>query len=185
MKCFCLAFCLLLAACGGKAELPNTPQGLCHAAADSQWLMADVRTVLDGDTLVLDTGTSTEHIRLQGVDAPELAQSYGPQAQQTLSQLVLHQSVRVAYTQRDRYGRILGQVFTSSCADLNLQLLREGMAWFYKAYACDLDSARRLLYAEAESQARAQHLGLWQQSQPLAPWIYRNGEDPVMPTCLN
>jgi len=185
MKCFCLAFCLLLMACGGKAESSNTPQGMCHAAADSQWLTGSASTVLDGDTLVLNAGTSTEYIRLQGVDAPELAQNYGSQARQTLSQLALHQPLRVAYTQRDRYGRILGQVFTSSCADLNVQLLHEGMAWFYKAYACDLDAARRQLYAEAESQARAQHLGLWQQSQPLAPWIYRNGEDPALPSCLN
>jgi endonuclease YncB( thermonuclease family) len=144
-----------------------------------------VSAVHDGDTLSLDTGNGAEHIRLQGLDAPELAQAYGSTARQALSQRTLQQSVRVAYEQRDAYNRILGQVFTSSCQDVNLQLLQTGMAWFYKAYACELDSSRRVQYAQAESQARAQHLGLWSQNQPQAPWVYRNGEDPPMPLCAN
>lgn len=182
MKIMTWAWCLCLSACGGGNS--NT-SGSCAAAAGSQWLTGQVSAVLDGDTLILNTGSHSEHIRLQGIDAPELAQTAGPQARQALSAHTLHQTAQVAYTQRDRYGRILGQVFSNTCTDWNLQMLQAGLAWFYTAYACDLEPTRRQQYASAEAQARAQGLGLWAQAQPIAPWVFRNGENPVAPVCAN
>ncbi len=183
-----LLLCLLLGACGGSAEMASLP-GSCSASASasasagSRWLSGTVTAVHDGDSLSLSTASGTEHIRLQGLDAPELAQAYGNVARQALSQQTLQQAVRVAYEDRDGYQRVLGQVFTVQCMDVNLQLLQSGMAWFYRAYACDLDSARRTRYAQAEADAQAQRLGLWRQNTPVAPWVYRNGEDPQAPLC--
>lgn len=173
-----------LVGCGGSVDPASLPSA-CQAAAGSLWLAGSVSAVHDGDTLTLQTPSGQETVRLQGIDAPELAQTDGGLSRQTLSQTVLHQPVRVAYTDRDRYDRVLGQVFTSSCEDSNLKLLDSGMAWFYTAYACDLDSARRTRYAVAQARAKALHLGLWRQSQPVAPWIYRNGEDPPAPVCVD
>lgn len=174
--------CLMLGACGGSVD-PEGPAGTCIASTDSRWLSGTVSAVHDGDSLTLSTGSGSEQIRLQGLDAPELAQAFGSSARQALSQLTLQQKVRVAYQERDGYDRVLGQVFTGHCLDVNLQLLQSGMAWFYKAYACELDGARRARYAQAEAQAKAQQLGLWRQSQPMAPWVYRNAQDPAMPVC--
>jgi endonuclease YncB( thermonuclease family) len=129
------------------------------------------------------TPTGTERVRLEGIDAPEWAQPYGMDAQKALERSSLGQAVQVAHRQRDRYGRLLGQVFLAQCQDLNLQLLRTGMAWFYKAYACDLDAPRRNTYAQAQAQAQSGRLGLWQGPNPVPPWVYRNGEDPPMPNC--
>lgn len=174
--------CLMLGACGGSAD----PAGLaatCSASTDSRWLRGTVSAVHDGDSLTLNTASGKEHIRLQGLDAPELAQPFGPSARQALSQLTLQQAVRVAYLELDGYERVLGQVFTDHCLDVNLQLLQSGMAWFYKAYACELEHPRRTRYAQAEALAKAQQWGLWRQSAPQAPWIYRNGEDPAVPAC--
>ena len=28
-------------------------------------------------------------------------------------------------------------------------------------------------------------LGLWAQPQPIAPWVFRNGEDPAVPVCAD
>lgn len=180
----CLALGVALTACGGseKTNSPSTNQA-CGTPAGSAVLTGTVTSVHDGDTLTLSTNTTTEHIRLQGIDAPELAQPFGDAARQALLQQTLHQSVRVIYTRRDRYDRILGQVFTTTCVDVNQQLLSLGMAWFYTAYACELESPRRSRYEAAQAQAMAQHLGLWIQNQPLAPWIFRNGEDPPTPNC--
>ena len=174
--------CVLLSACGGSADTESLATS-CNASAGSRWLSGTVSAVHDGDSLSLNTGHGTEHIRLQGLDAPELAQAYGPSARQALSQQTLQQAVRVAYQERDAYNRVLGQVFIGPCRDVNLQLLQNGMAWFYRAYACDLDSARRSRYALAEADAQAQRLGLWRQNAPVAPWVYRNGEDPQAPLC--
>jgi endonuclease YncB( thermonuclease family) len=167
-----LALGVLVSACGGS-------QGTsihCAASAGMTVLTGKVTAVHDGDTLTLSTADITEQVRLQGMDAPELTQPFGDAARTALSQRTLHQSVRVAYTQRDRYDRLLGQVFTADCSDVNHQMLIMGMAWFYKAYACELESTRRSRYESAETRAHEQHLGLWSQSRPLAPWIFRNGE---------
>jgi endonuclease YncB( thermonuclease family) len=179
----CLMLCAVLTACGGSSSSDTNAAERCGAASGNTLLSGSVTAVHDGDTLTLTTGTGTEHIRLQGIDAPELAQPFGDQARAALTQQTLHQSVRVAYTQRDRYDRILGQVFTRNCADVNQQMLSLGMAWFYKAYACDLEKPRRSRYEAAQAQALAQSLGLWIQRQPQAPWIFRNGEDPPTPNC--
>ncbi len=185
MKCWCLVGCLSLLGCGGSADPVSVAPSHCTATAGSQWLTGQVSAVLDGDTVVLGSGSRAEHIRLQGIDAPELAQNEGPAARQALSQLALNQSTRVAYTQLDRYGRVLGQVFNTGCKDLNLHMLQQGQAWFYTAYACDLELQRRTLYASAQTLARSNRLGLWQQSQPMAPWVYRNGDDPATPVCAD
>lgn len=174
--------CLLLSACGGSSD-PATPALHCSASEGSRWLSGTVTAVHDGDSLSLNTGEGTEHVRLQGIDAPELAQAYGPSARQALSQQTLQQAVRVAYQERDGYNRVLGQVFIGSCRDVNLQLLQSGVAWFYRAYACDLDSVRRSRYAQAEADAQRLRLGLWRQISPVAPWVYRNGFDPMAPQC--
>lgn len=176
------ALSLFLSACGGSVD--QNAASRCNVPAGTRWLDGTVSAVHDGDTLTLNTGASTERILLQGLDAPELAQNYGSQARQVLSQLVLQQTVRVAYGQHDAYDRVLGQVFTGQCQDVNLQRLDAGMAWFYRAYACDLDTARRSRYAQAESQARALRRGLWSQAQPVAPWFFRNGDDPPEPACV-
>lgn len=170
---------LVLTACGGSADHPQT----CQAAPGSSTLTGTVTAVHDGDTLTLDMGNRVEHIRLQGIDAPELAQAFGDDARLALAHQTLHQPVRVAYSLRDRYDRVLGQVFTADCTDANLQMLKLGLAWFYKAYACDLDSPRRTSYANAETWASSHRLGLWGQNQPMAPWVFRNGEDPSSPQC--
>ena len=177
----CLWLTSLLIACGGSSRPPSS----CSPPAGSHMLTGTVTAVHDGDTLTLGTGQDAQQVRLQGIDAPELAQPEGNAARLALSAHTLHQGVQIAYTQRDRYDRILGQVIKADCTDVNLQLLNQGMAWFYRAYACDLERPRRLLYAAAESQARQKHLGLWSQSSPLAPWVFRNGDDPPAPVCID
>ncbi len=176
-----LALGVIVSACGGSQGSSNSLH--CVSSTGMTVLTGKVTAVHDGDTLTLSTADITEQVRLQGMDAPELAQPFGDAARTALSQRTLHQSVRVAYIQRDRYDRLLGQVFTADCSDVNHQMLVLGMAWFYKAYACELESTRRSRYELAETQAHEQHLGLWSQSQPVAPWIFRNGEVATMPQC--
>ena len=49
---------------------------------------------------------------------------------------MFRQSVRVAETGRDRYGRVIGTVYLGN-VDVNAQMVREGMAWVYRQYAKD------------------------------------------------
>ena len=85
--------------------------------------------VSDGDTItVLDSSKTQHKIRLQGIDAPEKSQAFGNASRKFLAGLVANHEVRVAWSKRDRYQRILGTVFVDG-KDANLEMLKAGMAW--------------------------------------------------------
>ena len=127
-----------------------------------------VGRVVRGDTItVLSTSTTQHKIRLQGIDAPEKKQAFGNASRKFLSGLVANREVRVTYTKRDRYGRILGTVFVYG-RDINLEMLKAGMAWHYKKY--DTNPA----YAKAETEARTARRGLWQDKNPTPPETFRH-----------
>jgi endonuclease YncB( thermonuclease family) len=130
--------------------------------------MHTVARVLDAETLVLDDGSA---VRLIGALAPRARDagaqggSWPPEIKATkfLSDLVLGKTVKLAFggRKRDRYGRLLAQVFVADGGKdewVEGALLAEGHARMYglqDSFAC----ARELLAHEAE--ARRKHLGLW------------------------
>lgn len=134
--------------------------------------------VSDGDTftMLLDDNTQ-ERVRLHGIDAPEMSsrkghrgeggQPYCRASKEHLAQLIAGKIVKVTSQKRDRYGRILGIVSTDAVADVNLEMIRSGMAWHYSYY----DNTPS--YAEAEKNARAQRLGLWRDNHPTNPYEWR------------
>ena len=67
-------------------------------------------------------------LRLEGIDAPEICQAWGPQAKQALAELVLGQQVSVKTVGRDTHGRTLGTVFLGG-QNINKTLVQEGHAW--------------------------------------------------------
>ncbi|WP_204362388.1 thermonuclease family protein, partial [Escherichia coli] len=79
-------------------------------AADIQ---GKVIRVLDGDTIEILQNKTPVRIRLANIDAPEKKQAYGRWSTDQLKSLIAGQSVRVTYSHNDRYGRIIGRVFTT------------------------------------------------------------------------
>lgn len=145
-----------------------------------------VTSVHDGDTVTVDSPASgVVKVRLEGIDAPELSQLYGPEARAALSEAVLNRAVNVTFDKQDQYGRYVGAVFTSDCGYTNLNLVRIGLAWFYKAYQCEMSAAIRAQFAQAQDEASQASKGLWVQDEPEAPWFYRNGKEPATPTCTS
>lgn len=143
------------------------------AAPVAETLEGLVVRVADGDTLdVLDAGHHTLRVRLLGIDAPEGGQAYGKVARQVLKDRVIQRHVTVRVQDRDRYGRLVGKVLLEG-ADLNLELVKEGMAWHYAHYAKDQFPGDAATYATAQREARAAHRGLWSQPDPEAPWEWR------------
>ena len=126
--------------------------------------------IADGDTITILDATNAQHkIRLQGIDAPEKKQAFGNASRKHLSSLVAGKNVSVKYTKRDKYGRILGTVFADG-KDVNLEMLKAGLAWHYKRF----DSTPA--YAQAEAAARAARLGLWQDKSPIEPESFRKAK---------
>jgi endonuclease YncB( thermonuclease family) len=146
---------------------------LTIAAAAASPITGRVVGVSDGDTVtVLDANKRTHKIRLLGIDSPEKSQAFGERAKQSLSDLVFNKQVTVQGSKQDRYGRDLGKIVLDG-QDINLEQIRRGMAWHYKQYARDQAPEDRQAYADAESTARQNRVGLWQDSQPVPPWSYR------------
>ncbi len=137
-----------------------------------------VVAISDGDTLtVLDADRRQHKIRLAGVDAPEKRQPWGQRARQSLGELVFGRVVEIEVSKMDRYGRAIGRVRVDGM-DVNLELLRRGLAWHYKTYEREQPAGERHAYAQAERQARASRQGLWSDERPIAPWDYRKGHRP-------
>jgi endonuclease YncB( thermonuclease family) len=136
-------------------------------------LRGRVVAVADGDTItVLTPAQQRERVRLAAIDAPESKQAFGGAAKRGLSALVFGADVRVEYSKRDRYGRIVGRVLRDG-RDAGLAQIEAGLAWHYARYAAEQPGAERSAYAQAERAARAARRGLWAEAAPVAPWDWR------------
>jgi len=109
--------------------------------------------IVDGDSLHLD-GRS---IRLEGIDAPELAQtcgrdgreeSCGREARRALIELIGDDEVVCRLSGTDKYRRTLARC-TAGGRDLNARMVSGGMAVSYGGYRAQ------------ESEARGARRGLW------------------------
>lgn len=96
---------------------------------------AEVVRVLDGDTVEcrIELGfhlTLTESVRLVGIDAPELPTIPGLASQAALQDLLKPGTVvllRTGKRERDKYGRVLGEVLKDG-SSINQHLLKRGLA---------------------------------------------------------
>lgn len=149
-----VGFALLAAGLAPAASLPG-PSGRA--------------IVIDGDTIDIDG----QHIRLEGIDAPEHAQtcgrkwfgtwSCGAAATRALDALVRGRRVACDNEGYDKYGRILG-LCTVDGRDINAEMVRSGYAWAFVKY-----STR---YVAEEAEARKAKAGIWQgEAEPA--WVYR------------
>lgn len=126
--------------------------------------------VKDGDTVELLMNEKPVTVRLYGVDCPEKNQDFGTQAKNFASQLAFGKFVKLNSKGNDRYGRTIGEIILPDGKSLNQELVANGYAWYYKAYAND----PQLGYLEND--ARRLERGLWSQPNPTAPWDFRKNK---------
>jgi len=128
----------------------------------------EVSHVSDGDTLWVRQARHREAhpVRIQGIDAPEICQSFGPQAAEALSAYVLGQRVHVTVHAHDPYGRALARV-TLGGVDVGAWMVRQGYAWSYYY------QRSKGPYARVEAQAHKLGLGLFAESDPMPPREFR------------
>ena len=137
-----------------------------------------VGKVQDGDTIVSDAG---ERIRFFGIDAPEtfpVAQAYGEEAKKRVLQLITDQNKTVHLlavnggSNTDKYRRSIRVVFVDKDVDVNLLLLKEGLAWAYRRYLKGTEFEES--YIAAEEEAKREGRGLWGAKEtPINPELFR------------
>lgn len=123
---------------------------------------------------IVDCNKRKYRVRFLGIDAPEKNQKYGQICGRSLNSKLKGRTVVVQYSDKDKYGRILGTVFLDD-RNINLEQLRDGCAWFYRYFAKDVSRNWRSAYEEAENKARANRNGLWKDRDPTPPWDFRKG----------
>ncbi|MFP2903915.1 thermonuclease family protein [Pyxidicoccus sp. 3LFB2] len=144
-----------LLACGEEAGAPCGPD------------MGRVAEVIDGDTLLLESG---ERIRYLLADAPESTggtrECFGPEAHAFNRGLVGGRRVALAYGEActDRFGRLLAYVSVDG-REVNTLLVERG-------HACVLHvppagSARRAEFEALEAEARRARRGVWGACAPV------------------
>jgi endonuclease YncB( thermonuclease family) len=152
---FLLALCLLFTA--------------GTACADT--LRGVVIVVIDGDTVLFKpehysaSSRAFLKVRLADIDAPEKDQPYGDAATRALQELVLKQQVELEAVATDVYGRMIARIQTGTVV-VDAELVRRGYAW---SSSRDPYHAMRTLQREAQEAQR----GLWQDPDPMPPWVWR------------
>jgi micrococcal nuclease len=163
--------------------------------------MRQVRVVrvVDGDTVHvrdLDAPDSSpvEKIRMQGIDAPESKQTYGPESTAALNALLFpHMTVYLeAQKEPDKYGRTLGRLWAiysdlgdipSNRKDVNLQMVRGGHAWVYRKYPFPPEYAEAEEYAKAHASSPGGAPNLWANKDAQPPWEWRQ-QHKKSPRCV-
>ncbi|MDO9140625.1 MAG: thermonuclease family protein [Methylobacter sp.] len=122
-----------------------------------------VKTVYDGDTVVLEDGRK---IRFLGINTPEVqhrdkpADAGGEEAKRWLIDALKNSKVRleISAEKTDKYGRTLAHLFTEKKQHLNLQLVEAGLA-AVSIYPPNLSYVNELV--SAENRAEQAKLGIW------------------------
>lgn len=135
--------------------------------------------MVDGDTVRLSDGRS---VRMIGLNAPETgkkgqsAQPFAEAAKRRLQVLVDQSdgqvSVRVGEQATDHYGRTLANLYGRNGANLEAQLLSEGLGYLV---AVSPNVALVDCQQAAENAARQAGLGLWRNSPVQSPNQINNG----------
>ena len=127
--------------------------------------------VTDGDTIQVLRDRVPVKVRLWGIDCPEKAQAFGHKATQYTRDLAGAATVTVHVKDTDRYGRTVGEVILPDGRSLNRELVRAGLAWWYRRYAPGDSELQRL-----EREARETKRGLWADRAAVPPWDWRRAK---------
>lgn len=147
--------------------------GLC--AASSAWaLSGQVTRITDGDTVWVqpsEPGARRVRLRLQGIDAPERCQPWGPEATEALRGQVLGRVVAVTGTGHDGWGRLHGDLWLAD-RDVGAWMVAQGHAWSYRG------RGGHGPYDDQEEAARRAGRGLFSQHDPMRPGVFRRLHGP-------
>ena len=118
--------------------------------------------VVDGDGLVI----RKTHIRLFGVDAPEMNHPYGQQAKWALVSLCKRQAVRAEVVTQDTYGRVVARCYLPDGRDLSAEMVKLGLAIDWPKFSGGQyrlletrDARKKLWLADARQKG---HMRIWE-----------------------
>jgi endonuclease YncB( thermonuclease family) len=153
--------------------------------ANAQTLNGYVVGISDGDTLTLLVERQQHRIRIAGIDAPEHFQPYGNRSRTNLSKYAFNQDAKAECYKHDIYGRDVCTVWVRpyACRDCGLTLdvglaqITDGLAWWDRNHVDEQSEDDRGRYEGAETMAKLRRFGLWADTKPIPPWMWRHVHD--------
>lgn len=121
---------------------------------------AAVSRVIDGDTIVLESG---DKVRLLGINSPETGQPCSSEAKEQMEVLVLGKNITMRQDEEDEdsFGRLLRYVWVDNIF-VNEYMVKQGLAHSYD-YGGELKYSGK--FAKAQEKAIQQEKCLWEQSE--------------------
>jgi endonuclease YncB( thermonuclease family) len=146
---------------------------LCLAAGAAQpVLQGQVTQVIDGNHVVLQSaGGAPLRVTLAGIDAPDLCQSWGPDARAALMQWLDGHDVTVKGARALRHGEVAGTLMVDG-SNINARMVEEGHAWSQRG------RSGHGPYLKEERVAHALARGLFAAGGALMPREYRAQHGP-------
>lgn len=92
-----------------------------------------------------------------------------------MSDLVFDREVTLDCGKIDKYRREVCVVLVNG-RDANLAQVKAGMGWWYRKYQKEQTAQQRADYEAAEAAAIMGRVGLWQDTNPIAPWEWRKAK---------
>ncbi|PWB82034.1 MAG: hypothetical protein C3F08_00720 [Candidatus Methylomirabilota bacterium] len=123
--------------------------------------------VVDGDTILVKRDREFVTVDLAGVDCPEIGQSHGAEAA-SFATRNLEGKIVTVIPESTSHSTVVArlEIFGNDFSEI---IVSEGLAWCYPRAPADP------MLVAAETQARIEGRGLWEDSNPTPPWIWRMG----------
>ncbi len=125
--------------------------------------------VTDGDTFHAIYKNQKIKVRLYGIDCPERKQDFGKEAILFAQSFLQNAFIAFIPLTKDYFGRTVAFVYAQN-KSLQAELISNGLAWvspkYCKAAVCNE-------WNNLQEQAKAHKKGLWQDQNPMPPWIWR------------
>jgi endonuclease YncB( thermonuclease family) len=149
---------------------------VCAAAASAQASLAGkVVEVVDGRTLIVETGAGMITAQLQYIETPEPEQPMRREVTAHLSKLAVGRDVEFKPL-RIFSGKTIGKMSVDGI-DLSLQMLRDGAAWHEPLTISGQAATDASAYDETQQLAKTEKRGVWSVTGLKAPWQVRAEKD--------
>lgn len=127
--------------------------------------------IVDGDTFyILNNEKKLFKIRIADIDAPEKKQDFGKEASDFIKSKIFGKYVNIVKKKnksKDRYGRILADVFYDKKKNIGEELLDQGLAWVWHFSKNDT-------YKLHQNIAKKAKKGIWSKNNQIDPYQWRN-----------
>jgi|GEM_PF-459927 len=142
--------------------------------AGAESFTAKVVSIIDGSTFIIDHNGREVVVKLSETACPCDGQHFSNEAKAYTTELILNKEVWID-VKRTGLDKKLNAVVKCEGRDLNLELVRNGLAWY------DYRLMKNRDLCDAEKEAREKKLGLWARANPTEPWNFKRSSSGIVP----